>query len=80
MNDIQKIKSAFCILDYDITDCTDEDIVKIFEDSYIGALAALLIDAGEKMAVSARSRLYGASGEMIGKAMKSILEQIEKGN
>lgn len=78
MNNVQKIKSAFCILDYDITGCTDEDVVKIFRDSYIGALAALLIDAGEKMGISARNKLYGADGEMIGKALRSILKQIEK--
>ena len=84
--DIQKIRAAFALLDYDVSQDTDEDVVKLYNDSYIGAWAQLLMEAVDE--AQPVIRMYDPdtakkSGEAIrnimGKAAQAYKTAKEKG-
>jgi hypothetical protein len=80
LTSIEKIKAAFMLLEHDVSGLTDEEILKLYNDSLIGGWARLFIEAADKTMGTVRLSLYGHNGEKIGEVIRATLKNIEKCN
>lgn len=70
---ITKIRAAFTLLDYDVSQDTDEDVLKLYNDSYIGGWAQVLMEAADN--AQPAIRIYHPDrAKMAGNVIRGILK------